>query len=111
MAMREASRPTVPIPGEADLAGLKRQLDWSVSDHMVELSVVRAAFRSALDLPDDFELTDESSFEAVPGWDSVGHMRIVLELENIIGKPLELDEIVGLDTVGKIRALLTAKMA
>jgi acyl carrier protein len=76
---------------------------------MSDLATITEVFRVALDLPSSYVLTDESAFEDVPGWDSVGHMRIVLELERIIGAPLELDEIVGLDTVAKVRALVAAK--
>jgi acyl carrier protein len=76
---------------------------------MNDLTTITEVLRVALDLPSGYVLTDESAFEDVPGWDSVGHMRIVLELERIIGTPLELDEIVGLDTVAKIRALVATK--
>ena len=77
---------------------------------MVSLEKIKAAFRVALDLPEDFEITDESAFNDVPGWDSVGHMRLVLELETIVGGPLELEEIVDLDTVQKIRLLVSSKL-
>jgi acyl carrier protein len=76
---------------------------------MVSLDEIKKVFLTALDLPGDFVITDASSFNAVPGWDSVGHMRIVFELEQLIGSPLEIEEIVGLDTVAKIRALVDAK--
>jgi acyl carrier protein len=76
---------------------------------MVSLDEIKKVFLTALDLPGDFAITDASGFNAVPGWDSVGHMRIVFELEQLIGSPLEIEEIVGLDTVAKIRALVDAK--
>ena len=39
-------------------------------------------FRNALDLDEKINLTPESAFEEVPGWDSLGHMRIIAELES-----------------------------
>ena len=51
------------------------------------------------------------SFDDIPGWDSVGHMNLVTELESHFGISLDMDEIVGLDSVGAVRAIVARKSA
>ena len=67
-------------------------------------------FLSALDLPDDFELTPESAYEEVPGWDSLGHMRIIAELEEVFDIEFELEEIVDQNTLAKIHDMVEGKL-
>jgi acyl carrier protein len=70
---------------------------------------VAAVFRSAMRLGDGFHLADNMSFEDIPGWDSVGHMNLVTQLESHFGVALDMDEIVGLDSVGAVRAIVARK--
>ena len=60
---------------------------------------VASAFRAAMRLEDAFVLQDQMGFDDVPGWDSVGHMNLVTELEARLGMSLDLQEIVALDSV------------
>lgn len=53
-------------------------------------------------------ITAELAAGAMPGWDSLGHMRIVLMLEGILGRDLTTDEIMSIRTVQEISALLDA---
>ena len=76
---------------------------------MSSKDVIKRIFQNALGLNGDYEINDSMAFENVPGWDSFGHMRIVAEIEDFIGQCLEMEEIVGLDTVGKIRDLINTK--
>ncbi|WP_431065201.1 hypothetical protein [Methylotuvimicrobium sp.] len=71
--------------------------------------IVEQAFRTAFQLTDDFEVTDDLVFEGVPGWDSVGHMMLVSELESLIGSTLDMDEIISMDSVKAIRELVATK--
>ena len=71
--------------------------------------LVKQIFQSALNLDDDFELDDSMRFEGVPGWDSLGHLRIVMEIESAINSSLEMEEIIPLDTVQKIRDLVESR--
>lgn len=73
--------------------------------------VVADAFRAAFQLADDFQITDDLAFEGIPGWDSVGHMNLVTEIETRIGSTLDMDEIIGMDSVKAIRELVTEKQA
>ena len=72
---------------------------------------VAAVFRSAMRLADGFHLSDNMSFEDVPGWDSIGHMNLVSQLESHFKVTLDMDEIVGLDSVGAVRAIVARKRA
>ena len=67
---------------------------------------VADAFRKAMRLGHRFAIADRMSFDDIPGWDSVGHMNLVTELESHFGISLEMDEIVGLDSVGAVRAVV-----
>jgi len=72
---------------------------------------VADAFRKAMRLDDSFAIADPMSFEEMPGWDSIGHMNLVSELESRFGISFEMDEIVGLDSVGAVRAIVARKKA
>lgn len=70
---------------------------------------VVALFRSALQLPDDIRLEDSTQLSAIDGWDSFGHVRLVIEVETLIDRRLEMDEIVAINSVGDVRVLLNGK--
>ncbi len=72
---------------------------------------VADAFRKAMRLDDSFSIEDPMSFDDIPGWDSVGHMNLITELESRFGIGLDMDEIVGLDSVGAVRAIVARKHA
>jgi len=60
-------------------------------------------------LNDGFPLEDRMGFDDIPGWDSVGHMNLISELESRFGITLEMDEIVALDSVGAVRQVVARK--
>jgi len=70
---------------------------------------VAKAFQTAMQLDEGFVLQDQMSFEDVPGWDSIGHMNLIGELETCFGVTLEMDEIIALDSVGAVRQLIASK--
>jgi acyl carrier protein len=70
---------------------------------------IAAAFRSAMRLGDDFQLRDEMSFDDIPGWDSLGHMNLVVELESRFGFSLSMEDVAMIDSVGAVRTL-TARL-
>ena len=72
---------------------------------------IATAFRKAMRLEESFAIADAMSFDDIPGWDSVGHMNLVMELESHFGIGLDMDEIVGLDSVGAVRAIIARKSA
>lgn len=72
---------------------------------------IATAFRKAMRLEKSFAIADAMSFDDIPGWDSVGHMNLVMELESHFGISLDMDEIIGLDSVGAVRAIIARKSA
>jgi acyl carrier protein len=57
-----------------------------------------------------FALQDHMTFEEVPGWDSIGHMNLVAEIESRFGIALDMDEIVAMDSVKAVRELVARKL-
>ncbi|MGD0899807.1 MAG: acyl carrier protein, partial [Thermoguttaceae bacterium] len=66
-------------------------------------------FRTAMRLDRGFPLEDSMSFDDVPGWDSVGHMNLIVLLESRLGITLDMDEIVAVDSVRAVRELMARK--
>ncbi len=66
-------------------------------------------YRAVFKLGDDFALGDEMGFDDVPGWDSLGHMLLVSELESRLGLKLDMDEIVRMNSIGKVRELVSLR--
>jgi acyl carrier protein len=53
-------------------------------------------------VPDDARI---GSFER---WDSLAHMRLVLALEQLVGRELDPDEVVEIESLDDVRAILEA---
>ena len=52
--------------------------------------------------------TDAAIGEFEP-WDSLGHMRIVLEIERRLGRTLSADEIARIDSIADVRDILQTR--
>ena len=72
---------------------------------------VMEAFRSAMRLESRFALRDEMGFDDIPGWDSLGHMNLVVELESRFGISLGIDDIAMIDSVKAVRELVAREQA
>ena len=66
----------------------------------IDLKFMQAVFESALN--NKSKLTLSSEFEKVNGWDSLGHMKIISEIEKKLSISFEIDEIIGINTVKKL---------
>ena len=55
------------------------------------------------------EVTDSLSPQDVTGWDSLGHVRLVTQLQEQFGVEFEVDEIMRMDNVGEIKKILVAR--
>lgn len=62
--------------------------------------------REVFKLDAGFPLNDELGIGAVPGWDSLGTMKLALAIEEQFGVQLELEEIAELSTLGHLRRAL-----
>lgn len=72
-------------------------------DSVVEL------LRSAVELDENFVVSDSTRLDEIPNLDSLGYVRLVMEIEKVLSDRLSMEEIIGMETVGHIRALLVAK--
>jgi acyl carrier protein len=70
---------------------------------------VKDILRAALELDDDFVLEDSTRLQEIPNLDSLGQVRMVMEIEQVLGDRLTMDEIIGLESVGNIQELLATK--
>lgn len=55
------------------------------------------------------EIGPETSLAETEAWDSLAHMRLILALEAVLERPLEAEEIVGIEAAGDVEALLAGE--
>jgi len=53
-------------------------------------------------------LDESSSPESVEGWDSMGHVNLVTALEQHFNVSIDIDDVMEMGSVGKIRKILLA---
>jgi acyl carrier protein len=68
--------------------------------------LVTDAVRQALDLGDGFELADHAGPDDIPGWDSLGWVKILGLIEEISGTELPLDRLADAQTIGDLKNVL-----
>ena len=73
---------------------------------------MQSVFLISLELSEETAslLTLDSMFEEVEGWDSTGHMRIIMEIEERLDIEFEIDEVVGVDTIEKLIVMTKNKL-
>ena len=59
----------------------------------------------ALNIPAN-DITDELEYQSIPEWDSVSHLVLVTELEAAYGITIELEDVLTMGSVAKIKELL-----
>lgn len=74
------------------------------------LSELTAILREVLDDP-ELALTAETSAADIPGWDSMAHIALVVEVECRFGIRFQAAEIEALRQVGDLVALIETKCA
>ena len=75
----------------------------------VDIEFMKSVFEKSLEIDAD-SLDLNSEFEEVPGCDSLGHIKIISEIENRLDLEFEIDEIVGQDTILKLIDMVKAKI-
>lgn len=53
------------------------------------------------------EVPASASIDTFPAWDSLTHMRLIAALEQRLGREIASEEILSLDTIGALDAILT----
>ncbi len=66
-------------------------------------------FQDVFDL-DDLVLTPELTAGDVDGWDSLGHIRLIVAVEKSLGITLSTAEISGLSNVGELMQVIARKV-
>lgn len=79
-------------------------------DHDAILTRLTALFQEMFD-DDALGLTPETTAEDVPGWDSMRHIAVVVEIERRFGVKFLTTEIEALSNVGAFIALIKTKAA
>jgi acyl carrier protein len=56
------------------------------------------------------QVTDSLSPQDVAGWDSLGHVKLVTQLQEQFGLEFEVDEIMRMENVAEIKKILAARL-
>jgi acyl carrier protein len=52
------------------------------------------------------DITDELEYQSIPEWDSVSHLVLVTELEAAYGITIEMEDVLTMGSVAKVKELL-----
>ena len=81
-----------------------------MSDQDYILTKVREAFKAAFDV--DPELVSlETNASDIPGWDSVGHLSLASNLEQIFEITLDVDELMEMENVREVVRIIATKLS
>ncbi len=64
------------------------------------------AFSTALEI-DASQVIDDLKYQSIPEWDSMSHMFLISELEEVFEVEIETDDVIDLSSVGKAKEILT----
>ncbi len=92
---------TATIPPEASTSSLPTESDVSPPALKRAKEVVAEVFGVSAD-----DLTADSSPEDIVKWDSIGHLRLIAQVENLLNRRLNVDEVMDLTTVAAVARLL-----
>jgi acyl carrier protein len=64
-----------------------------------------AAFAEALTIPAE-NITDDLAYQSIPEWDSVTHMILISQLEDVFEIAIETDDVIDMSSVAKAKEIL-----
>jgi acyl carrier protein len=70
---------------------------------------LQEVFRDLFD-DDDIVLTDETSAKDIAGWNSLANVKLIVRVEKAFKIRFGTGEVVGLNNVGELDALITKKL-
>jgi acyl carrier protein len=73
-------------------------------------STMTAVFMRVFD-DDSIKLYDAATAQDVPGWDSLTHINLIIEIEEEFGLKFTVDDISDLKNVGEMVAMVEKKLA
>jgi acyl carrier protein len=74
------------------------------------LTKIQQAFKSSFDV-DPEVITVNTTANDVSAWDSVGHLTLAGNLEEIFGVTLDVDELMEMESVREIARIVSGKLA
>jgi acyl carrier protein len=74
------------------------------------LTKVQEAFKASFDV-DPQLVSMETTAGDIPGWDSVGHLSLASNLEQVFEISLDVDELMEMESVREIVRIITPKIA
>ena len=70
---------------------------------------IAEVFNTVFQVPPD-QITDALSPQDVTGWDSLGHVRLVTQLQERFGVEFDVEEVMKMENVGEIRKILASRI-
>lgn len=67
---------------------------------------LRAAFVEALGIDGDVTDWESLAYRGIPEWDSVAHMQLVGEIEDVFDIMLETDDVIDMSSFNKAKEIL-----
>ena len=80
-----------------------------MSDQDNILANVQVAFKGAFDI-DPQLVSMETTASDISSWDSVGHLSLAANLEEIFGISLDVDDLMEMENVGAIVRIVQSKL-
>jgi acyl carrier protein len=81
-----------------------------MSDISYVLPKVQEAFKTTFDV-DPHLVTIETTADDIPEWDSVGHLSLGANLEEVFGVSLDVDDLMEMENVRQIVTIISLKLA
>lgn len=72
---------------------------------MTALEKYNDVFKKLFSLKEE-QLNDQLIYQGIPAWDSIGHMEMVAELEDVFGIMLETEDIIDFNSYVKGKEIL-----
>lgn len=77
---------------------------------MAVINTIEQIFREALDIPESETISDDICMEDLPAWDSLAQMTIIIQLKKVFHISFLYDEILSMNTLGKIKEVTEKKL-
>jgi acyl carrier protein len=72
-------------------------------------NVIYSLIGSAVALDGGLEFGEDTMLQDIPNMDSLAQVRLVMEIEKLVGGRLGMDEVIAMESVGSIRSVLQAR--
>ena len=72
---------------------------------MTNITKFKAAFANALMINED-QIVDSLTYQSIPEWDSVSHMVLITELEDVFNISIDTDDVIDMSSVIKAKEIL-----